>query len=268
MPEVPAGCDLHDRRVGVGDGLGEASGPVPTHQPDPGSPAAALLLNRPGPRRPRRPPPAEPECGAGIAYSAPRPARRRWPCRKQDSRSTSVAPISRSRPSGRDDGLGAIAVAGVPDTLARRAGRPSPRAPPPVRRAAGARIHRHRRIPPHDRQAAEHHEAHRLARQISFGRRGEPRQSHREGVEYRLGALAVALNAVVLWHSLYLDRAAERLAADGFPVTDDLLARLSPPRFDHSNFLGCYAFFHLREAGRRPLREPSAGDDASEKQAG
>ncbi len=38
---------------------------------------------------------------------------------------------------------------------------------------------------------------------------------------------------------------------------DDLLARLSPLRFDHINFLGRYAFFRPQEAGRRPLREPS-----------
>lgn len=61
-----------------------------------------------------------------------------------------------------------------------------------------------------------------------------------------------ALNTVVLWNSLHLDRAAERLAADGFPVTDGLPARLSPPRFDSVNFLGRYAFFRPQEAGRTP----------------
>ena len=60
-----------------------------------------------------------------------------------------------------------------------------------------------------------------------------------------------------------LDRADEQLAADGFPVTDDLLARLSPLQFDHINFLGRYVFFRPAEAGRRPLRQPSVGDDES-----
>ncbi|MER6917039.1 Tn3 family transposase [Streptomyces sp. NPDC000594] len=73
----------------------------------------------------------------------------------------------------------------------------------------------------------------------------------------------LALSAVVLWNSLYLDRAAKHLAADGFPVTDDLLAHLSPPQFDHINFLGRYAFFRPAGAGLRPLREPSVGDDES-----
>lgn len=77
-----------------------------------------------------------------------------------------------------------------------------------------------------------------------------------------LGALGLALNAVVLWNSPYLDRAAKQLAADGFPVTDDFLARLSPLQFEHINFLGRYAFFRPQEPGRRPLRveegDPSA----------
>lgn len=102
---------------------------------------------------------------------------------------------------------------------------------------------------------------HRLARRIFFGQRGELRQNYREGMEDQLGALGLALNAVVLWNSLYLDRAAKQLVADGFPVTDDLLARLSPLQFDHINFLGRYALFRPQEAGRRPLREPSTGGE-------
>ncbi len=42
----------------------------------------------------------------------------------------------------------------------------------------------------------------------------------------------------MLWNSLYLDRAAKQVLGDGFPVTEDLLARLSPLQFDHINFLG------------------------------
>ncbi|WP_328765321.1 MULTISPECIES: Tn3 family transposase [unclassified Streptomyces] len=87
-----------------------------------------------------------------------------------------------------------------------------------------------------------------------FGQRGELRQHYREDMEDQLGAPGLALNAVVLWNSLYLDRAAKQLAADGFPDTGDPLARLSPLQFEHINFLGRYAFFRLQESGRRPLR--------------
>ena len=43
---------------------------------------------------------------------------------------------------------------------------------------------------------------HRLARKIFFGQRGELRQHYREGMEDQLGALGLALYAVVLFNSL------------------------------------------------------------------
>lgn len=61
-------------------------------------------------------------------------------------------------------------------------------------------------------------------------------------MEDQLGALGRALNAVVPWNTVYLDRAVARLAADGFLVTDDLTPRRSPLQFNHMNFLGRYAF--------------------------
>jgi hypothetical protein len=73
-------------------------------------------------------------------------------------------------------------------------------------------------------------------------------------MEDQLGALGLALNAVVLFNSLYI--AVEQLAADGFSVTDELLARLSPLQCDHINFLGRYAFTRPAASGLRPLREP------------
>ncbi|WP_107120712.1 Tn3 family transposase [Streptomyces olivochromogenes] len=87
---------------------------------------------------------------------------------------------------------------------------------------------------------------------------GGPARRPRPGAERRG---AVVLWCVVLWNSLCLDRAGEQLAADGFPVTGDLLACLSPLQFDHINFLGRYVFFRPQEAGRRPLREPSTGEE-------
>lgn len=47
-------------------------------------------------------------------------------------------------------------------------------------------------------------------------------------MEDQLGALGLALNSVVLFNSLYIDASVKQLAADDFPATDKLLARLSP----------------------------------------
>ena len=76
-------------------------------------------------------------------------------------------------------------------------------------------------------------------------------------MEDQLGALGLALNAVVLFNTLYIDAAVKQLAADGFPVTDDLTARLSPLQYDHINFLGRYAFTRPPAPGMRPLRDPN-----------
>ncbi|GGT93142.1 hypothetical protein GCM10010272_42500 [Streptomyces lateritius] len=88
-------------------------------------------------------------------------------------------------------------------------------------------------------------------------------------MEDQLGALGLALNAVVLFHSLYLDAAVKQLAADGFPVTDELLARLSPLQYDHIDFLGRYAFTRRPAVpGRRELRDPHADDEPDDRDDG
>lgn len=103
---------------------------------------------------------------------------------------------------------------------------------------------------------------HRLARRIAFGQRGQLRQRYREGMEDQLGALGLALNAVVWWNTLYLDAAVKQIRSDGFPATDAMCARLSPIAYEHINFLGRYAFTRADlEAGQRPYHTPSADDE-------
>jgi hypothetical protein len=65
---------------------------------------------------------------------------------------------------------------------------------------------------------------------------------------------------VVLFNTLYIDPAVKQLAADGFPVTDDLIARLSPLQYNHINF-GRYAFTRPPAPGTRPLRDPNAPEE-------
>ncbi|MEV2255571.1 Tn3 family transposase [Streptomyces sp. NPDC050147] len=77
-------------------------------------------------------------------------------------------------------------------------------------------------------------------------------------MEDRLGAHGLALTTVVLWNSLYLDREAKQLAANGFLVTDDLLARLSPFSFDHINFLLAAALVATWHPAPRPGRRIAA----------
>lgn len=105
---------------------------------------------------------------------------------------------------------------------------------------------------------------HRLARKIFFGQRGELRQHYREGMQDQLGALGLALNSVVLFNSVYIDAAVKHLAADGFPVTDELVARLSLLQFDHINFLGRCTFTRPPVPGLRRLRDLNSDDETDD----
>ena len=69
---------------------------------------------------------------------------------------------------------------------------------------------------------------------------------------------------IVLWNTIYMDAALAQLRAEGFPVRDGDVARLSPLGFAHINMLGRYAFSLPEAVARgelRPLRDPSQADD-------
>ncbi|MEU8148967.1 Tn3 family transposase [Nonomuraea sp. NPDC048901] len=95
---------------------------------------------------------------------------------------------------------------------------------------------------------------HRLARKICHGNSGRIRQAYREGQEDQLAALGLVINAVVLWNSRYLSAIVDQLRAQGVPVKDEFVARLSPLGHAHLNCLGRYAIASSApDKGLRPL---------------
>ena len=80
-------------------------------------------------------------------------------------------------------------------------------------------------------------------------------------MENQLGALGLALNATVLWNTLYVDKAAAQLQAAGTPITEELLAGLSPLIHEHINFNGRYFFPSFEPGELRPLRDLDADED-------
>ena len=105
---------------------------------------------------------------------------------------------------------------------------------------------------------------HQLARAVFHGKRGELRQRYREGQEDQLGALGLVVNVIVLWNTIYMDAALNRLRAEGYDVRDEDVARLSPLGFEHINMLGRYACVLPDAVARgelRPLRDPALADD-------
>lgn len=104
---------------------------------------------------------------------------------------------------------------------------------------------------------------HALARLIFHGRRGQIRQSYREGQEDQLGALGLVLNAVILWNTRYMDAALTELSGRGVGVSEEDVQRLSPLVSEHINMLGRYSFT-ADPAGTqlRPFRNPDEDRDA------
>lgn len=116
-------------------------------------------------------------------------------------------------------------------------------------------------------QLNRHEGRHQLARAVFHGKRGELRQRYREGQEDQLSALGLVVNVIVLWNTIYMDAALNRLRAEGYDVRDEDVARLSPLGFEHINMLGRYAFTLPEPVARgelRPLRDPGTATDDEE----
>jgi len=104
---------------------------------------------------------------------------------------------------------------------------------------------------------------HRRAQVVFHGQRGAVRQRYREGQEDQLGALGLVVNSIVLWNTIYLDRALAQLRADGHTIQDADIARLSPLGNAHLNVLGRYSFTlaePILRGGWRPFRQPDQDD--------
>jgi TnpA family transposase len=107
---------------------------------------------------------------------------------------------------------------------------------------------------------------HALARKICHGRKGELYHRYERGLENQLGALGLVLNCVVLWTTVYLDAAVRQLRAQGYPVLEEDMARLSPFVSRHLGVHGTYSFVlpDLAPGAIRDLRDPDAADEDDE----
>ena len=107
---------------------------------------------------------------------------------------------------------------------------------------------------------------HALARKICHGKKGELYHRYERGLENQLGALGLVLNCVVLWTTVYLDAAVRQLRAQGYPVREEDMARLSPFVNTHLGVHGTYSFVlpDLAPGAIRELRDPDAADEDDE----
>jgi TnpA family transposase len=96
-----------------------------------------------------------------------------------------------------------------------------------------------------------------LARAVFFNRLGEFRDRSYEQQRHRASGLNLLTAAIVLWNTVYLDRAVQALRQAGQSIDPTLLAFLSPLGWEHINLTGDYVWHNGRPSGSgsyRPLR--------------
>lgn len=93
-----------------------------------------------------------------------------------------------------------------------------------------------------------------LARAVFFHRLGELRDRTHENQRHRACGLNLVVSSIVLWNTVYLERAVSALRENGQPVTEEALAHLSPLKWDHINLTGDYHWPKDTGLGRQKLR--------------
>jgi TnpA family transposase len=96
-----------------------------------------------------------------------------------------------------------------------------------------------------------------LARAVFFNRMGEVRDRNFENQRFRASGLTLVTAAIILWNTVYVERAINALKENGRPVDDTLLQYLSPLGWEHINLTGDYVWKHYKRVNKgrfRPLR--------------
>jgi hypothetical protein len=106
---------------------------------------------------------------------------------------------------------------------------------------------------------------HTLKRAIRFYRRGSVSDYTQLEQDLNAMALNLALAAITLWNTAYLDRAITVLEQRGTPIPAKYLPHISPLGWEHITITGTYRWKGAEPAwGKfRPLRLPSLRPEAA-----
>jgi len=78
-----------------------------------------------------------------------------------------------------------------------------------------------------------------------------------ENQRYRASGLNIIVAAIILWNTLYLERAVSALQTQGQRIDEKLLQHLAPLGWEHINFTGDYVWKRSKRVEQskfRPLR--------------
>jgi TnpA family transposase len=96
-----------------------------------------------------------------------------------------------------------------------------------------------------------------LARAVFLNRLGEIRDRSFENQRYRASGLNLTVAAIILWNTVYLERAIRMLRDSGQIIDEKLLPHLSPLGWEHINLTGDYIWQQdklVKQGKFRPLR--------------
>lgn len=101
-----------------------------------------------------------------------------------------------------------------------------------------------------------------LARAVFFNRLGEMRDRSFEHQRHRASGLNLVVAAIILWNTVYLEKAVQALRDHGQKVNDKLLRNLSPLGWEHINLTGDYIWKQGKKTEQskfrtlRPIKNP------------
>jgi TnpA family transposase len=101
---------------------------------------------------------------------------------------------------------------------------------------------------------------HALAQAVYVHRQGRVADRTLIDQEYRASGLNLVIAAIIYWNTLYMERAADRLRAQGRDVPNNLLGHCAPLGWSHVSLTGDYLWNHVATPidGFRPLNDPAA----------
>ncbi|MGH2579169.1 MAG: Tn3 family transposase, partial [Actinomycetota bacterium] len=95
---------------------------------------------------------------------------------------------------------------------------------------------------------------HDLRQRVRFGQRGHVRRPHLDEQTVEALALNLVVAAITCWNTHYIADIIDQLRTEGWTITDEQIAHLSPALWRHINFLGSWRFDHQPPNRHRPLR--------------
>lgn len=88
-----------------------------------------------------------------------------------------------------------------------------------------------------------------------FARQGELRKRKKEELAHQSSCLTLVTNAVIIWNTIYMTAVLDYLKQEGYPISEEDIAHLSPARFDHINPYGKYRFDMTENHNSKGLRQ-------------